>query len=138
MSRRPPPLRREIVRDTRPPWYWVLLQTIVLGAGAYVAAAFVFLSLRHVTTMPHGPIWDPSFQAPLLFVLVVVALGALAVPFFASGSSLALRIFCGFAAAFLVAFAASGTFGIDALDPNIPLRFFVRHVVVPFRKSIGS
>ena len=135
MGRRQPVRRSPLIGDRKPHWFVTLLRTILIAIVAYFVAAFVYLVLAHISTSPHGPLWDSAFEGPFLFIMMIVVVGGLSVPFFQKEWDPGLRTFSMFAAVFLVGYAVFH--GSTIVDPDIPLRFVVTHVFLPFRRATG-
>ncbi len=131
---RKPPVRRALVGE-RSHWTVSIVRTAVLAVVAYFVAACVYIVLSQISRMPHGALWDSSFQGPLLFIMLLVAVGALAAPFFQSELGAGVRTLSLLAAVFLVGYA--GLLFTRYGDPEFPLRFVITHVFTPFRQAIG-
>jgi hypothetical protein len=86
---------------------------------AYLFAALIYAVATRVSAWPSGPLWDPSFQAPLLIALVSLVVCVLLVPFFQSGASQQVRGFAGCAIAFILAYAT--LHATHLADPDLPL-----------------
>jgi hypothetical protein len=137
VARNPPPRRQSSIDNDRTPWYVVAMRTAFLATLAYFLAAFAFLLLDHLSTSPHGPLWDSAFSGPFLFVMMIVVVGVLMVPFFQKEWDPGLRTFCLFAAIFLVAFAIFRDESNRFFDAQIPLHVVEDHVFNPLHRLVG-
>ncbi len=135
MARRLPKRRASLLREEKPNIFVQLLRTLFLAALAYFSAALVYLTLVHISELPRGPLWDVSFQGPFLFVMLVVVVCVLVIPFFQKEWDPALRTFTMFAAIFMIAYAIFRNSGY--IDPDLPMQFLLTHVVAPLRRLIG-
>lgn len=133
MSRLPPRTRTQ--PEPRGSWVWSFLQALALVVVAYLVAVFLFTALVRVSELPHGPLWDDSFRAPLAFVLIMGATILLLLPYFDRENDRGLRTFSIMSALFLLAFASLSTTGIA--DPKLPLTFLDTYVVQPLRHRFG-
>ncbi len=129
------PARRTLVGATRSHWVLSVVRTVLLAIVAYFVAACVYSVLAQISLIPHGALWDSSFQGPLLFILLLVAVGVLAAPCFQREFGAGVRTLSFLAAVFLAGYAALHFTGYG--DPEWPLRFLITHAVVPFRRAIG-
>jgi hypothetical protein len=129
------PVRRALIGETRSHWTLSIARTAFLAIVAYFVAACVYILLSQISRMPHGALWDPSFQGPFLFIMLLVAVGLLAAPFFQSELGAGVRTLSLLAAVFLVGYA--GLLFTRYGDPEFPLRFVITHVFTPFRQAIG-
>ncbi len=136
-SKVPPPRRQTTIPQTGTPWYVTLFATLVIGLIAYVLSAFAYLLLEHISRLPRGPLWDVSFQAPFLFVMLTIVVILLAVPYFNKEWDRGLRTFSLFAAIFLIAFAIFRQSTNTPFNPDIPLEFFMDKVFTPLHHLIG-
>lgn len=131
VSRLPPRPRTRSPYDPKGFWLWDLLQSIALFIVAYIVAVFVYLVLIRISQIPQGQMWDESLRAPLVFVLVVGTTIVTMIPYFQKEWDRGLRMFSIYTALLLVAFASLSTTGIA--DPQIPLTFVSKHVMLPLR-----
>jgi hypothetical protein len=124
-----------MVGVARSHWFLSIARTVFLAVVAYFVAACAYIVLSQISRMPHGVVWDPSFQGPLLFVLLFVVVGLLAAPSFQRELGAGVRTLSFLAALFLVVYAGLVMTGYG--DPAWPLRFVMSHVFLPFRRAIG-
>jgi len=124
-----------MVGVARSHWFLSIARTVFLAVVAYFVAACAYIVLSQISRMPHGVVWDPSFQGPLLFVMLFVVVGLLAAPSFQREFGAGVRTLSFLAALFLVVYAGLVMTGYG--DPGWPLRFVMSHVFLPFRRAIG-
>ncbi len=128
------PVRRALVGE-RSHWALRIVRTLFLALVAYFVAAFIYIFLSQISHMPHGVLWDKSFQAPFLFVMLFVAVVALAAPFFQTELGAGVRTLSILASVFLIGY--SGLLLTRFGDPELPLRFVITHCFTPIRQAIG-
>jgi hypothetical protein len=109
--------------------------TSILAVVAYGVATFLFIVLEQLSLLPQGPLWDPSFRGPMVFVMLIVVVSVLLVPLLMREVDPAVRTFSIFSAVVLVVYAAFHH--SPAFDPERPMRFIVTYVFTPFQKWIG-
>lgn len=136
MSRRPSTSGRFAQsRSDKPFWLFQWLWTLLIAVVAYFVAASIFLLVTRVSQIPRGPLWDEAFRAPLLFVLMVIAIVFLLVPRFQEESDQSLKTFSLFATIFLIAYALLK--GTHIGNPDYPLDVAQHYIVDPLRHSLG-
>lgn len=112
-------------------WLAKLVRTICIVVFAYFAAVFFDLLLVRISELPHGALWDDSFRGPLFFILMLVVCVLLSIPYFMKEWDPGLRSFSMFAVVFLVGYAVFDGSGV--IDPELPLKLVMTHVVEPLR-----
>jgi uncharacterized membrane protein len=133
MSRRQPRKSAPLF-DTRPFWLVTFVQVCVALIVAYLFAALIYALATRVSGWPSGPLWDPSFQTPLLIVLLSLVVCVLLVPLFQREASQQVRAFAGFSIAFILVYAT--LHATHLADPDLPLRL-VLDQVGPLRQKLG-
>jgi|GEM_PF-3153022 len=109
--------------------------TMFLATVGYFVAAFAFLIVQRVASLPQGELWEESgFHGPLLYGLVAGAIGLLSVPYWNREWDSSLRALSFFSSVLLFAYAFFQATGI--LDPNIPLHAFMHYLVQPVRTQL--
>ncbi|GAC1301283.1 MAG: hypothetical protein NVSMB19_09210 [Vulcanimicrobiaceae bacterium] len=131
MTRTSLPQRRGDYRQPKPFWLFTVLHSLALIATAYLVAICTYLVILHVSELPHGPLWDDSFRAPLAFVLVVAAATVMLTPYFQKEWDTGMRVFSILSAVFLLAFASLSSTHI--FDPKMPLVLLGTYVLEPLR-----
>lgn len=131
MNRNSQPQRLGIYQQAKQFWVFSVLQSLALVATSYLVGVFTYLVIQQLSEMPHGPLWDDAFREPLAFVLVVIAAGALMIPYFQKEWDRGMRTFSIFSALFLLAFASLSSTRI--VDPKIPLVLISTYVMEPLR-----
>jgi hypothetical protein len=106
-----------------------LLQILTIIAVAYFAAVFFNTFLLRVSQMPHGPLWDPQFQMPLYFLMMVAVCVLIGIPFFMKEWDPTLRRFSMYTVLFIIAYAVFDGSGV--VDPALPMKWLTAHAVVP-------
>ncbi len=136
-SRRTTTSRDTFERDeVRPHWFVALFGTAVTALLAYVTAVFIDLVITTVSQLPHGPLWSDSLRMPFFFIMFLIAVVLLGIPYFQRDLDRNVRTFSLFTAVFLIAYVVFRASGV--INPDIPVDLFVKYVVVPFRKAIGA
>lgn len=107
---------------------------MILALLAYVVATFLFVVITQLSLLPQGPLWDPSFRGPLIFMMLIVVFAVLLVPLFMRDVDPAVRTLSSFTVLALVVYAAFHR--VPAFDPERPMRFIVTYVFIPFQKWI--
>jgi phosphatidylglycerophosphate synthase len=110
--------------------------TAIIALAAYVFATFLFIVITQLSLLPQGPLWDPSFRGPLIFMMLIVVFAVLLVPLFMREVDPAVRTLSGLTVLALVVYAAFHH--VPAFDPERPMRFIVSHVFTPFRIWSGG
>ncbi len=125
----------------RPHWLSSALAIAIAVLLAYFMAVFVSFVVNTladdaIVGLSRTGLSIGALRVPLFYILLLIAVVALAVPYFQRQWDPAIRRFSLFSAVFLVAyvtFQAAGT-----VDPDIPLNALVRYVIVPLRHAIGT
>jgi hypothetical protein len=123
------------MHDAKPFWLISFTQTIVIAVVAYIVALFLELVLLRISQIPHGALWVPELRAPFLFIITVVIVGLLAIPYFMKEWDAGIRTFSMFSSTMLLAMAVFSQTG--QFDPNAPLYFLTQHVLVPMKQKLG-
>lgn len=112
-----------------------LFRILAIATLAYFSAVFFDLLLVRVSELPHGALWDPSFKAPLFFIMMVVVCGIIAIPYFMKDWDPTLRTWSMYTAALIVAYAVFD--GSGFIDPGYPLKWLVAHVATPAMQKLS-
>ncbi len=107
------------------------LQILAIVVVAYFTAVFFDTFLVRVSEMPHGPLWDPAFQAPLFFIMMLAVVVIMGIPFFMKEWDPTLRRFSLYSVLFIVCYAVFDGSGV--VDPALPMKMLTAHVVVPIQ-----
>lgn len=108
----------------------------IIALGAYVAGTILFIVITQLSLLPQGPLWDPSFRGPLIFVMLIIVFSVLLVPLFMRETDPAVRTFTILTVLVLVVYAAFHH--SPAFDPERPMHFIMTHVFTPFQKWIAG
>ncbi len=108
-----------------------LIQILLILVVAYFAAAFFDALLVRLSQAPHGPLWDPQFQAPLFFIMMVAVCVLMGIPFFMKEWDPTLRRFSMYTVLLIIAYAVFDGSGV--VDPAFPMKWLAAHVVTPIR-----
>lgn len=131
MSRTVLPKSLGLYQERRPFWLLTLLQSLLLITISYLTAFFTYLIVIYASGLPHGPLWDESFQSPLAFILVVIASIGLMIPYFQKEWDRSTRLFSIFSAFFLLSFSSLASLHIA--DPATLFNLIVRYAMDPLR-----
>ncbi len=129
VRRRPP--RIDIFTERKANPIVLLLQVVAIIIVAYFAAVFFNTLLVRVSEMPHGPLWDPQFQAPLFFIMMLAVCVVMSIPYFMKEWDPTLRRFSMYTVLFIVCYAVFDGSGV--VDPALPMKWLTAHVVVPIQ-----
>jgi len=110
--------------------------TAIRALVAYVVGTVVFIVITQLSLVPQGPLWDPSFRGPLIFMMLIVVFAVLLLPLFLREADPALRTVSSLTVLVLVVYAAFHH--VPAFDPERPMRFIVTYVFIPFQKWVGG
>ncbi len=129
VRRRPPPTNIFAERKGNP--IIGFLQIVVIVVVAYFAAVFFDTLLVRVSQMPRGPLWDPQFQAPLFFIMMLAVCVVMGIPYFMKEWDPTLRRFSMYTVLFIVCYAVFDGSGV--VDPALPMKWLTAHVVLPIQ-----
>ncbi len=112
-------------------WLVTLIRLCFIITIAYFSAAFIDLCIIRITELPHGPLWDAQFKAPLFFVLMVVICVLISIPYFMKEWDPTLRSYSMYTVVLIVAYAVFD--GSGFIDPGFPLKWLIAHAVTPLK-----
>ena len=115
-------------------WLITLIRTIVILIAAYFVAVFVNLFIERLAEIPHGEIWD-AVKGSFIFILVILSAAGISIPYWMREWDPMLRSFSMFASAMTIAYAVLD--GSGFIDPELPMKWMMTHVVAPLRIKLS-
>ena len=129
VRRRPPAINIFAERKANP--IVSLLQILAIIVVSYFTAVFFDTLLTRVSEMPHGPLWDPAFQAPMFFIMMLAVCVLMGIPFFMKEWDPTLRRFSMYSVLLIVCYAVFDGSGV--VDPELPMKMLASHVIAPIQ-----
>ena len=125
------PVQNNIFAERKANPILAFLQIVAIIVVSYFAAVFFNTALVRLSQAPHGPLWDPAFQVPLYFIMMVAVCVVMGIPFFMKEWDPTLRRFSMYTVVLVVCYAVFDGSGV--LDPAAPMKYLTAHAVVPIQ-----